>query len=471
MKTLKLLFIITIFIFSLIPNPVSAQDNDTGPTYIVQPGENLSSIAIKFGIDISDLIAINNIANSNLISAGTELIIPGLEGISGVLTVSAINLGETVPVILKKYDIGLNTFLKLNKITSPSQTYVGSNLILPINNGESENNGKQIFTFQKDSSLLIESFKHRKNNWANIVANDIQNSSINLPLDPFIKSESQPDNSGTIFSPHIQNVEIKPLPLSQGHTAVFKVGHTLPVEIKAVFDGKTLEFYANETGEFQYAIDGIHALREPGLAELSLFGSFETGETFAINQMVLIESGGYVSETLTVESTLINQELNIIESEKVQEILAQGGTQKYWTGPFRYPVDGSLEDETIGFSSYFGNRRSYNNGEYFGFHGGLDFYILLNTFNIYAAAPGVVVFAGPMDIRGNTTFIDHGQGILSGYAHQDEILVQVGQFVNQGDLIGTIGKTGRVTGPHLHWDIWVNGNQVDPFDWIYNQYP
>ena len=76
-----------------------------------------------------------------------------------------------------------------------------------------------------------------------------------------------------------------------------------------------------------------------------------------------------------------------------------------------------------------------------------------------------------MDIRGFTTFIDHGQGVVSGYGHQIEILVEVGQTVETGQLIGIIGNTGRVTGPHLHWDIWVNGNQVDPFDWVDIQYP
>jgi murein DD-endopeptidase MepM/ murein hydrolase activator NlpD len=93
------------------------------------------------------------------------------------------------------------------------------------------------------------------------------------------------------------------------------------------------------------------------------------------------------------------------------------------------------------------------------------------TFNIYASAPGRVVFAGPMTIRGNTTFIDHGQGVYSGYAHQSEIMVKVGDQVQAGQIIGLIGSTGRVTGPHLHWDIWVNGNQVDPFDWVENNYP
>jgi len=93
------------------------------------------------------------------------------------------------------------------------------------------------------------------------------------------------------------------------------------------------------------------------------------------------------------------------------------------------------------------------------------------SLNIYSVAPGRVIFAGPMNIRGNTIFIDHGQGVISGYAHMKEFTVSEGDMVEKGQLIGLIGNTGRVTGPHLHWDIWVNRTPVDPFDWVNNNYP
>jgi len=470
MKNKILLVIITLIISTLLPSPIFAQE-DRGPTYIVQPGENLSTIANKFGININDLIAINNITDSNLISAGTELMIPGLEGISGVLSVKPIELGETIPLILKKYDMGLDDLLKLNKLTSPSEVYVGTNLVLPNPILESTEEQGNFFSLGIKSSILIESISKNLNHWSFSIDAQSTNTSFQVPSSIFEYKEETPGSSGSIFSPYIESVVLEPLPASQGHTSVLKVFISQPVNISGTFDGHPLTFYLDESGVMQYSLDSIHALRTPGLAQLIVDGTFESGESFHIDQMVLIESGGYVNETLTVESTLINEELNKQEAAKVQEILAETSAEKYWAQPFRYPVDGSLEDETIGFSSYFGNRRSYNNGEYSGFHGGLDFYVLLNTFNIYAPAPGVVAYAGPMDIRGFTTFIDHGQGVFSGYAHQSEILVEEGQFVNTGDLIGLIGNTGRVTGPHLHWDIWVNGNQVDPFDWIYNQYP
>ena len=469
-----LIVIITLFILSSFQNPVFAQNNGEGPIYIVQPGENLSNIAQKFGVDVNDLISINRIVNSNIISAGTQLIIPGLEGISGILSVTPIQLGETIPVILQKYQVSMEVLLKLNKITSPSEVYVGTNLILPVSNLEVPEPLNSLFTVDKDSSILMDSIKKGIQHWPVTISSQKSITSIQIPKEPLnlmTEFDDPGESNGSIFSPYIQNIELKPLPFSQGHTLVFKIFHSKPLKLIGNFDGQSLEFYQDTSSQMQYALDSVYALRDPGLAEFSLKGTFDSGESFVVDQMILIESGGFTNETLTVESTLIDEELNITESAKVQEILATTTSDRYWSGTFRYPVDGSLEDDTIGFSSFFGNRRSYNNGEYFGFHGGLDFYVLLNSFNVYAPAPGVIAFAGPMDIRGLTTFIDHGQGVFSGYAHLSEILVEEGQFVNEGELIGLIGKTGRVTGPHLHWDIWVNGKQVDPFDWVYTQYP
>jgi murein DD-endopeptidase MepM/ murein hydrolase activator NlpD len=90
---------------------------------------------------------------------------------------------------------------------------------------------------------------------------------------------------------------------------------------------------------------------------------------------------------------------------------------------------------------------------------------------IYAAAPGVVVFAEPSTVRGNATMIDHGMGVFSAYMHQSEILVNVGDRVEQGQLIGRVGNTGRVEGPHLHFEVLVGGVPVNPLDWLNKEYP
>jgi murein DD-endopeptidase MepM/ murein hydrolase activator NlpD len=81
------------------------------------------------------------------------------------------------------------------------------------------------------------------------------------------------------------------------------------------------------------------------------------------------------------------------------------------------------------------------------------------------------VFAAPLTVRGNATIIDHGLGVYSGFWHQSEQLVNVGDTVTQGQVIGLVGGTGRVTGAHLHWEVWVNGVQVNPLDWLNQVYP
>jgi murein DD-endopeptidase MepM/ murein hydrolase activator NlpD len=112
-----------------------------------------------------------------------------------------------------------------------------------------------------------------------------------------------------------------------------------------------------------------------------------------------------------------------------------------------------------------GKNESYNS-----FHAGLDFCGQVGT-PIAVAADGTVVFTGMLTVHGNTTIVDHGWGIYTLYAHQSEINVTVGQQVKAGSQIGLVGQTGRVSGPHLHWEVWVNGVQVDPLDWLANTYP
>ena len=67
--------------------------------------------------------------------------------------------------------------------------------------------------------------------------------------------------------------------------------------------------------------------------------------------------------------------------------------------------------------------------------------------------------------------IDHGWGVYTGYLHQSEIMVKVGDHVEAGQVIGLVGGTGRVTGPHLHWEVWVGGVQVDPLEWLEKIFP
>jgi murein DD-endopeptidase MepM/ murein hydrolase activator NlpD len=126
-----------------------------------------------------------------------------------------------------------------------------------------------------------------------------------------------------------------------------------------------------------------------------------------------------------------------------------------WRQPFIWPVKGRI-------SGRFGSQRVYN-GSPGSYHSGLD--IAMPTGTPFAApADGVVVLAAktPFTLEGHLLMIDHGMGLNSAFLHCSQLLVEEGQVVKQGQIVGKIGATGRASGPHLHWGMKWNAARVDP---------
>ncbi len=103
-----------------------------GPTYTIQSGDTLGVIAAKFGVSIDEIIKVNNIENPNILSAGQQIIIPGLEGVTGNLTAETIPLGASLTSLSVQHQFPISMLTKLNKVTSPEEVYAGSSLILPV---------------------------------------------------------------------------------------------------------------------------------------------------------------------------------------------------------------------------------------------------------------------------------------------------------------------------------------------------
>jgi murein DD-endopeptidase MepM/ murein hydrolase activator NlpD len=127
--------------------------------------------------------------------------------------------------------------------------------------------------------------------------------------------------------------------------------------------------------------------------------------------------------------------------------------RRLWDGPFVRPV---AEPANSAFGS-----RSIFNGQPRAPHGGADFLSPAGT-PVHAPAGGIVVVAGALYYTGNTVVIDHGLGVYSMFAHFSAIDVHEGDRVTAGQVVGKVGATGRVTGPHLHWALRVSGARVDP---------
>jgi murein DD-endopeptidase MepM/ murein hydrolase activator NlpD len=132
--------------------------------------------------------------------------------------------------------------------------------------------------------------------------------------------------------------------------------------------------------------------------------------------------------------------------------------ERLWDGPFRVPLDGVTTGKNFG-------RRRILNGEPRSPHTGVDFPAVKGT-PVHATQAGRVALAQELYFSGNTVVLDHGLGIYTFYGHLDSIAVQEGETVKAGELLGEVGATGRVTGPHLHWGLTVERARVNPLELV-----
>jgi murein DD-endopeptidase MepM/ murein hydrolase activator NlpD len=447
-----------------------AQDQQPqGPVYIIQEGDSLWEIAQRFGVSIDDLVQANGLSDPNQVAAGTSLVIPGLTGMQGVLTTRTVQYGETLRSLSRLYQLQTGDLAKLNHLATPDELYAGYDLVMPVSDEVITATHRAMLTGQQ--SLLELSVLNHVNPWEIVGANTLSGTWSALPNDVFLLPEGF--SAGPEGLPgEIAGIEINPSPLAQGKTVMIALKGDYGLTLGGSLLDHRLNFFQDEDGYI--ALQGVHAMAESGLYPLTITGTLSDTTPFTFTQKVYVRTVDYpYDQPLTVNPTTIDPAVTRPEDAQWTALAEPVSPEKLWSGVFKLPspleAEFCLETGEC-WSSRFGNRRSYNGSPYNAFHTGLDIVGGSGT-EIYAPAPGVVVFAGPLTVRGNATMIDHGHGVYSGYMHQSEVYVKPGQRVKTGDLIGLVGGTGRVEGPHLHWEVWVNGVQVDPLDWLLTEYP
>jgi murein DD-endopeptidase MepM/ murein hydrolase activator NlpD len=464
---------ITILVFFAIlfaVSPASAQTVD-GPIYIVQSGDTLSLIASRFNVDLADLMNANSISNPDLLSAGQELVIPGLEGISGVLVTEFVQFGDSYRSLSRRTQISQPTLRKLNRLVSPTELYVGVSLIVPQRTSEDQLTAR--ITPANGESLLELAVKGNTDPWALAETNQLSGTWAAIPGDVLYAEGGESEATASGLPAVFEDAVVSPLPLMQGRTTVIRAQVPEGVTLGGMLVDHPLHFFTDADGS-QVALQGVHALLEPGPYPLRLEATLPDSSVQSFEQMVLVISGGYPEDPLLyVDASTIDPAVIGPEDQLIESTVQEATPEKLWNGFFGTPA--SLYAESTYFTSRYGSRRKYIGLEsdltYQGFHTGLDFGGGTGL-PITAPAAGRVVLTAPnMVVRGNATMIDHGWGVYSGFWHQSEFKVQVGDMVTPGQIIGLVGGTGRGTGAHLHWELWVNGVQVDPLDWLQQSYP
>ncbi len=465
-KRIHLLF--PALLFFLAAFPVSAQTPEPpppGPVYIVQEGDTLWDIAIRFNVSMTDLVAYNAMPSQD-IYVGDRLVIPSLENLSGILTIQTVPFGESLRSLSRQNSVDPAMLVELNRIVSPAELYAGYGLILLRQENAEPSSGRD--SLSPGETLLELAVRQNTQPWVVARVNGLDRMSAALSGDVFAIPGGESVTVPSGFPSAVTSAELDPLPITQGQTAQVRVTLNQGATLSGLLADHLLNFFQTDNGSW-VALQGVHVMTEPGVYPFRLDVTLQDGTVQSFEQMVLIEDGYFRQDPiLQVEPSTIDPAVTEPENEFLYSLVALATPEKYWQGIFQLPVDNQFC-----IRSMYGNRRSYNGSDYIYFHTGVDYGICSEShpFDIYAAAAGRIIFAGPLTVRGNATIIDHGWGIYSGYWHQDEIYVAVGDTVEAGQVIGKIGATGRVTGPHLHWEVWANGIQVNPLQWLEDEFP
>ena len=230
--------------------------------------------------------------------------------------------------------------------------------------------------------------------------------------------------------------------------AVSVTGHVLDHPVR---------FYAAATPRVWHALVGIDLDASPGVLPVIVGAVTTGGLTLRARYELTVDPKEFPTRRLTVANEFVNPPPEVTdrierEARRVSAIFGTETEDRFWSGSFARPVPGEA-------TSSFG-QRSILNGQPRSPHSGTDFRGGTGT-PVKAPNTGRVVLAEEQYFSGNVVILDHGWGLYSYFAHLSRIDVAEGDTVVGGQVIGAIGATGRVTGPHLHWTVRVNGARVD----------
>lgn len=473
---MKLGLLAALLIAGLLLLPAAAQDAPSGVTiHVVQRGENLFRIALRYGLTVDELAQLNGIADPGSIQVGQRLLVPSgdIPEPTSQPLLHVVQPGETLRSIAELFGMTVEDLAARNQIADVNTVYVGQvlNIALPsapavvaaaaVESVPEAAPQTVIHIVQAGETLfrIATGYGLTVNELAR--ANSITDPTLIYAGQQLVVPNVTPPQLALDLPPIVSGLEITPLLFVEGQTGRVRLTTTQAVQISGTFLNQDIRDLPEQANTVHTILIGVPMFVESGIHPLTLTLADSAGQAANLNINIQVLAGNYGNETINLladRTGLLDASVESAEQQLLQTVMGNFTPTRYYDGPMGLPAAAPM-------TSPYGRKRSYNGGPFDRFHSGTDFAGAPGA-PVLAAAPGYVVLADHLNVRGNATVIDHGWGVFTGYWHQTDIYVHVGDFVATGQTIGTVGSTGRVTGAHLHWELWVNGIPVDPMQWV-----
>ena len=497
-KSITARFIVIIVSLVSVLSVASAQESNaaTFTVHVVQRGENLFRIALQYDLFAEQLAEANGITDDNAVAIGQRLIIPLVITSTDRRITHSVGVGETLNSIAAAYSRTASDLLTLNSLVSAEDIFIGQELIIvpgvePVGVRATETTpvaeDEAIVALQSPSVRHsfsrfgdpVEAFVHRVQAGETLFEIGLRyNQTVdavaraNNLLDPSLLGIGQQLIIPGIQLPRlaqdlpeiVQFFTIDPLVFEEGRTGRIELLTAESATISGQLLGRDLRVIEGDEGKRHNILIAVPMFTETAVYPLTLSILDAAEEIVTISANLQVISGGYWRQSITInDSELVTPAVEDAEIALLVRLTEGYTEERSWNRSLSLPAAAAI-------NALFGTLRSYNGSPFDRYHRGVDFAGAPGT-SVLAAADGRVVMVDRLNIRGNATLIDHGWGLFTLYAHQQGTLVSPGEIVAGGQVIGTVGSTGRSTGPHLHWEVWLNGVNVDPMQWVQEIFP